>query len=264
VAEPRLIDAYLTELAYSVAKLPDAEDIIAESADHLLISVDRLVHGGMERPAAEAEALARYGSAAVVARVFMEEAKRGSAVSTSLTRRSGVAAMAAVALLAVGQTGNHLTTDGFVHAASLVLMTAGFLALAVGLWGIRRRHGGLGVVGRVAFWGFVAAPFIAAPFVYFGPFVWAAELLLIMSLLGLGMIRARVLPVPAVALFTLSPIFMLAVIGVCIAAGLDAGPGFLALLAPVGAGYAWLGWAMWREPALDLHRETRGASPVTA
>ena len=264
MAEPRLIDAYLAELAYSVATLPDAEDVIAESADHLRISVDRLVHGGMERSAAEAEALARYGSAALVARVFMEEATRGSAVSTSLTRRSGVAAIAAVVLLAVGQTGNHLTTDGLVHASFLGLMTAGFLAFPLGLWGIRQRHGGLGMVGRVAFWGFVAAPFIAAPFVYFGPLVWAAEMLLITSLLGLGMTRARILPVPAVALFTLSPIFMLVVIGVSFAAGFDAGPWFLALLGVVGAGYMWIGWAMWQEPALDLRRETRDAGPLTA
>jgi hypothetical protein len=143
-------------------------------------------------------------------------------------------------------------------------MTAGFVAFAVGLWGIRRRHGGLGMIGRVGFWGFVAAPFIAAPFLYFAPLVLAAQLLLIMSLLGLGMIHARILPVPAVVLFTLSPVFMLVVIGASIAAGIDAGPWFLALLGPVGAGYVWLGWAMWHEPALDRHRENRGVGRLAA
>ena len=264
MAQPRLIDAYLTELGYSVAKLPDADDIVAESADHLLASVAALIRDGMVRTDAEAEALARYGSAALVSRVFVEEAKRGSAVSTSLTRRAGIAAIAAVVLIAVGQTGNELTTDGVVHASFLVMMTTGFLAFAVALWGLRRRHGGLGTLGRFAFWWFVAAPFLAAPAVYFAPLVLAAELLLIVSVLGLGMIRARVLPVPAVALFALSPLFMLVVIGGFIAAGVDAGPWFLSLLGPVAVGFAWLGWTMWHEPALDLHREHRAVGQFSA
>lgn len=264
MAEPRLIDAYLVELGYSVAKLSDADDIVAESVDHLLTSVDRLVRSGMAETAAEAEALARYGSAPLVARVFVEEAKRGSAVSTSLTRRAGFAAIASVILIAAGQIGNELTAVGVVHVSFLVMMAAGFAAFAMGLWGIRRRHGGLGTLGRVAFWWFVASPVVAAPFLYFAALVLAAELLLIMSLLGLGMIRARVLPVPAVALFTLSPIFLLVAIGVSLAAGIDAGPWFLALLGPVAAGYVWLGWAMWHEPALDLHGENHRSSPLAA
>lgn len=262
--ESRLIDAYLGELRHSVAKLPGADDIVAESADHLLTSVECLVRGGLDRSDAETEALARYGSAALVARVFAEEAKRGSAVSTSLTRRSGIAAMAAVVLVGAGQTGNVLTVDGPGHVSFLVMLAGGFLAFAVGLWGVRRRHGGLGTIGRVAFWWFVAAPFVAAPAVYFAPLVLVAELLLIMCLLGVGMIRARVLPIPAVVLFTLSPLFMLAVIGGFIAAGIDAGPWFLTLLGPVGVGYAWLGWAMSREPALDVRDEPGVAGPLAA
>jgi len=262
VAQSRVIEAYLTELRYSVAKLADADDIVDEAADHLYTAVQRLTEEGIPMADAEAQVLGRFGSAALVARVFAEEAKRGAAVSTSLTRRAGVAAMASVGLVAVGQAGNDLTSRGVIHGAFLVFMAAGFAAFATGLWGIRRRHGGLGAVGRVAFWWFLAAPFIAAPFLYASPLVLAIEWLLIMSLLGVGMLRARVLPPPAVMLFTMSPLFALGVVTVMLLAGLDAGPWFLSLLAPVALGYGWLGWAMSREPALDV-RSASSRGPLT-
>ena len=136
VAESRLIDAYLQELAYSVAALPDADDIIAGVSGPPPTSLDppdARLRSGMSRADAEAETLARYGSAALVARVFAEEAKRGAAVSTSLTRRAGAAAIAAVALIALGQTGNQLTTVGVIHASFLAMMTAGFLSFSFAL-----------------------------------------------------------------------------------------------------------------------------------
>ena len=101
----------------------------------------------------------------------------------------------------------------------------GFAAFAVGLSGIRRRHGGLGTLGRVAFWWFVASPFLSARFLYGAPFALAVEWLLIMSLLGVGMIRARVLPVPAVAMFTMSPLVAIAVAFAMSVLHLDAGDG---------------------------------------
>ena len=261
MAESRVIDAYLTELRYSLDKLDDADDIVDEAADHLYLALDRLVSHGVAVADAEAQALARFGSASLIAKVFAEEAKRGGAVSTTLTKRAGVAAMATVPLLAVGQAGNVLTSRGAVHAGFLVMMAAGFAALAVGLWGIRRRHGGLGKLGRVAFWWFVISPALAAPGMYAAPMILAVEWLLIMSLLGVGMIRARVLPTPAVVLFTMSPLVAIAVVVAMSAAGLDAGPWFLTLLAPVAAGYLWLGWAMSREPALDT-RPGEHAGPM--
>jgi hypothetical protein len=42
VAGDGLIAAHLAELRYSVARLPDADDIVAEAADHLLEAVERL------------------------------------------------------------------------------------------------------------------------------------------------------------------------------------------------------------------------------
>lgn len=109
-----MIDAYLTELWYSVDHLAEADDIAAEAADHLYTAVQRLMDEGAAAAAADAEAqvLGRFGSAALVARVFAEEGERGGAVSTSTTRHAGVAAIASVALLVVGQSGNVLTSRG--------------------------------------------------------------------------------------------------------------------------------------------------------
>jgi hypothetical protein len=254
MAEPGMIGAYLTELRYSVDELADADDIVDEAADHLCTAVERLVASGMARTDAEAQVLARFGSAPLVANVFSEEAKRGGAVSTTLTKRAGIAAMATVPLIAVGQAGNVLVPAdrGPVHGVFLVLMTAGFAALAVGLWGLRRRHGGLGKLGRVAFWWFILAPVLSIPALYAAPIALAIQWLLIMSILGVGMLRAHVLPSAAVVMFTMSPVFAIGVVSVMLLIGLDAGPWFLALFTPVAIGFVWLGWAMSREPALDV------------
>ena len=264
MAEPGVIEAYLKELRYSVAALDDCDDIVDEASDHLHTALERLTAAGIVGSEAEAQVLGRFGSASLVAKVFAEEAKRGGAVSTTLTRRAGGAAIASVPLLAVGQAGNVLIPRGPVHAAFLVLMSAAFAAFASAMWGIRRRHGGLGNLGRAAFWWFVLSPVVAAPAMYAAPLVLAAEWLLIMSMLGIGMIRARVLPTPAVVLFTMSPLVAIGVILGMTAAGLDAGPWFLTLLAPVAAGFVWIGWAMSREPALDLPARNERGPVATA
>lgn len=258
MAESGVIPAYLTELRYSVAKLDDADDIVDEVADHLHSSVDRFVAGGMPVADAERRALAQFGSPALVAKVFAEEAKRGAAVSTTLTRRAGVAAVASVALLAVGEAANEIIARGALHGVAVAAILAGFVAFAVGLWGLRRRHGGLGGIGRLAFWWFVVSPVLALPAGYGAGAALAAEWLLIMSLLGVGMVRARVLPVPAVALFAVSPVAGVAVVvGLSTFSGIDLGNWSYAFAAPAGVGFAWLGWAMSREPALDLPASDR-------
>jgi hypothetical protein len=263
VAEPGVIDAYLAELRYSVAKLPDADDIVDEAADHLATAVGLLLAAGVPKAEAEAQALGRFGSAQLVSKVFAEEAKRGAAVSTSLTRRAGLAAMVSVPLIVIGQAGNDPAGRGAVHGLFLGLLTAGIAALVVGLWGLRRRHGGLGTIGRVAFWWFVASPFLAAPFAYGAAFALGVQWLAIMVLLGVGMIRARVLPIPAVVLFALSPLVAI-VISLATPALVDSGRWWPVLLSPALVGFVWLGWAMWREPALDVRAERQGVGPVAA
>src|SRR5205823_2233641 len=78
MAESGLIAAYLAELRGSLGSLSDVDDIVAEAEDHLLETTDRLVGGGTSLQEAEAEALKRYGSARIVSRVFVNEARRGA------------------------------------------------------------------------------------------------------------------------------------------------------------------------------------------
>lgn len=263
MAEPRLIAAFLTEFRYSASRLADIDDVVAEVEDHLLASVETGIARGSSPAKAEAEALARFGSAPLVARVFIEEAKRGGAVSTRLTRRAGLAAMLAPLVAVIGAIGNEAVpaSEGSLHGVFVVLLVAAFGVFAFAMWGVRQRHGGLGVWGRAAFWLFVASPVIVLPFGWGAGAAFAVVQLAVVALLGIGMIRARILPVPAVGLFTLAPALTIVMAAALTAAGVDA-----ALYAPVGlaasaVGLAWVGWAMRREPALDVHGRS-GSGPL--
>jgi len=182
-------------------------------------------------------------------------------VSTTMTRRAGVAAMLVPLLVAVGEAGNQTISRGALHGVALGLLVAGFAAFAFALWGLRRRHGGLGRWGRGALWLFVASPFIAAPFGWGAGVAFLCVHLVVLSLVGVGMLHARVLPSVAVGLFTLTPVVtLLAAAGISAGAG-DTGP----LLLPAGIvassiGLAWLGLVLWREPALDM-RPAAGTGP---
>ena len=194
MAESGLIAAYLTELRYSVARLADVDDIVVEVENHLHASVDAAVARGASHVEAEAQALARFGSAPLVARVFNEEAGRGGAVSTHITRQAGFAAMLVPLLVVIGQSGNLAIDGGALHGVAVVLLGAAFAAFAFAVWGMRKRHGGLGRWGRAAFWLFIASPFIAAPFSWGAGAAFLAVQLVVVTLLGIGMIRARILP----------------------------------------------------------------------
>ena len=133
-----LIDAYLSELRYSAAKLRDIDDVLLEIEDHLVTSVDAAMARGVSRDEAESHALARFGSPQLVARVFVEEANRGGAVSTTVTRRAGVAAMIAPVLGVVGEIGNETIDRGPLHGVAVALIVAGFAMFVVALWGLWR------------------------------------------------------------------------------------------------------------------------------
>jgi hypothetical protein len=265
VAEPRLIAAYLNELRYSVERLPDRDDIVSEAEDHLLSSVEAAVASGASPADAEAEALARFGSATLVARVFAEEAKRGGAVSKRLTRRAGLAAMVAPPLMAAGAFtaglggGSKQPYSGMGVAMTLAAI-AGFVYALVGL---RARHGGLGPLGRIAFWLAILAIPIAMPFGYTGIIVLAVELGVVVALYGIAMLRAAILPRLPVALFAFTWPAWAPTAWLITAAGGDANLyAILPILVTLGS-FAWLGWAMWREPALDV-RTPSGAGPLAA
>jgi hypothetical protein len=264
VAESGLIAAYLAELRFSAARLPDVDDIVDEAEDHLMTALEAAVARGQARPDAEVEVLARFGSAALVARVFVEEAKRGGAVSTTLTRRAGLAAMLApptmVAGIVVADIGASEQPLSGIGVGLALAAVAGF---AYGLFGLRRRHGGLGALGRVAFWLAIVAFPVCLPFGYAGLVVLAVEVGVVVILYGVAMLRAGILPKVRVALFAFSWPAWAPLAWAITAAGDDANKYAIAPAAVTLAAFMALGLAMWREPALDAPSRTR-AGPLAA
>ncbi len=253
-----LIAAYLRELSYSVASLPDADDIVAEAEDHLLEAVEHLGRVGRSPAEAEAEAVARFGSAALVARVCITESKRGAAVPTIRTRQAGLAALLAPLFVVAGQWGNLTIDRGAGHGVAVALLVAAFPALAFGLWGLRARHGGLGHLGPAALVLALASPILALAAGWAAIYAFALLLSLAVVVFAVEMLRASVLPVVPLVLLAAGPFAALA--GAAVAAGVtvtggDAGNLPLVLIvSPLGltaSGFAWLGWHLWREPAVD-------------
>lgn len=259
MAKPGLIDSYLNELRFSLsASTADVDDVIAEVADHLQLSVDQLVHAGASQPDAEIQALARFGSPALVARVFAEEAKRGGAVSTRLTRRAGLAAMAAPPLMVGGSVGANAAAGeqpGVALSVVAILVAVGLFVFA--LVGLRVRHGGLGLLGRIAFWLALLAVPITLPFSWAGLVVLAVLLGVVVALYGIAMLQAAILPPLPVAAFAFTWPAWAPVAWLITEAGGDANAYAPIPVLVTLAALMWLGRAMWREPALDV-RPTGG------
>lgn len=261
MADDRLIPGYLRELRLSVGRLRDADDIVAEAEDHLWETVDRLAAEGRTPHEAEAEALARFGSAALVAKVCISESTRGAAVPTTKTRLAGFALLLAPFLVVLGQWGNLAIEEGGGHGTAVFLLSLAFPALVLGLWGLRARHGGLGRLGLAA----LVLALLAPPLSLFAGYaaIGLLALLLALSVLvfGVAMLRASVLPVPPLVLVIAGPLLMLVygviALGVTLAGG-DAGAAPVAVLvAPIAitaVGLAWLGWHLSQETAVDQAR----------
>jgi hypothetical protein len=250
VAGDDLITAYLRELRASVAHLRDADDLVAEAEDHLRETAARLCEGRTEAEA-EVEAVARFGSAAYVAKVSTIEAKRGAAVPTRSTRWAGLALFLAPVLLVGGTIGNFSTGKTWVHGLLVFISVLSVPALLYGLWGLRRRHGGLGRVGLIAFvLALAAVPvfFVASLYGVFAAFFILAVALLVFAV---EMVRAQVLPVVPLTLLGAGPVLGMATVAVL---AVVPGDGMLAAviaLVPVTVALMWLGWYQWREPAVD-------------
>lgn len=256
MADHGLIAAYLRELDYSVASLADGLDIVAEAADHLHEAADRLVASGRTRAEAEGEAIARFGSAALVARICAIESTRGAAVPTTRTRAAGLAALLTPVLLVVGQYVNVSVDRGFVHGIGVLLLTAAIPTFLFGLWGLRARHGGLGRLGKVALGAACVTPLLAFAG-YAGLFAAIALLGLAVVVLMVEMLRANVLPVVPLVLVAAGPVGMAALVVGVTAAGGDAGDVWAYPMGLTAAGYVMLGWYLWHEPAVDADRGRR-------
>lgn len=253
MADDGLIASYLRELDYSVARLADAADIVAEAEDHLCEVTERLMREGRTRADAEAEAVARFGSAALISRICVIEAKRGASVPTNRTRAAGLAALLTPVLLIVGQYVNVTVDRGAVHGIGVMLLTAAIPAFVFGLWGLRARHGGLGRLGKVAMMCAVVSPFLSFGG-WVGVFAAMGLLSLAVVVLVIEMLRANVLPVVPLVLVAAGPIGVLALVGGISATGGDAGDVWANPMILTTIGFVWLGWHLWREPAVDASR----------
>ena len=262
MADDGLIMAYLRELHFSVASLPDADAIVEESEDHLLEAAERLVGGGLSRREAEAEAVARFGSSELVARVCLSEAKRGVAVPTTRTRQAGLALVLAPVFVVLGQVGNVAVKKGWFHGFAVTLIGFAFPLLVFGLWGLRTRHGGLGRLGLAALILAAVSPILSLAAAYGAMLLLAFLLGVALVMFAIEMLRASVLPVVPLVLMAAGPIlFVVVFAGVAITRVYDG----LAVLLPLsvsGVGLVWLGWYLWREPAVDAPR--RGRSIASA
>jgi hypothetical protein len=244
-AEHRLIAAYLVELRHSLDGIhtDDADEIVAEVEDHLCEAADRY---------GELEALARFGTPNLVAATFHREARKGAAVPTTFTKRAGLVAALSPLVLALGAWANEFTNRGFAHGAAVLFEVFAFPAVVVGILGLRARHGGLGLLGRVGFWAFVAGPVFSIAMPWAGIVItgglWAGSF----ALLGTAMLRAGVLPRPPVILFGFSAVVSIVIATALTGAGNDVGEAWVVPLVLQFAGFAWLGWAMWREEVLVM------------
>jgi hypothetical protein len=259
VAGDDLITAYLRELRAGVAHLRDADDVVAEAEDHLRETAERLRDGRTDGEAA-AEAIARFGSASYVARVCTTEAKRGAAVPTQRTRWAGFSLFLAPVLLVGGTIGNWSTGRTWFHGLLVFISVLSVPALFFGLWGLRRRHGGLGRAGLAAFaLALVAVPtfFVAG---YYGVIVAFFFLAVTLLVFAVEMVRAQVLPVVPLTLLAAGPVFGMATVAVLAVVPGDGWLSVVVTLVPVTVALMWLGWFMWREPAVDR----RGVGPLVA
>jgi hypothetical protein len=249
-AEYRLVAAYLVELHHSLDGIhgDDAHEIVAEVADHLYEAADR--HG-------ELETLARFGTPNLVAATFHKEARKGAAVPTTFTKRAGLVAALSPLFLALGAWANEFTDRGFAHGAAVLFEVVAFPAVIVGILGLRSRHGGLGLLGRIGFWAFIAGPVFSIFMPWAGIAITGGLWALAFVLLGVAMLRAGVLPRTPVALFGFSAVAYALVAAAVSAAGADVGEGWVVPLVLQFAGFTWLGWAMWQEEVLA----TPGSGP---
>ena len=262
MASEGMIAAYLRELRFSVARLPDADDIVAEAHDHLLELVDHL-RGGRSQVEAETEALARFGSAELVARICIAESKRGAVVPTKKTRLAGLALATAPLALGIGQLGNVSTDkDNALHGIAVFVEVMAIPLLLFGLWGLRTRHGGLGRAGSAAF--VLALCSVPIGFGgYPGFFAGIAMLSCALLMFAVTLLRARVLPVLPIVMLGLGPLVgsILALAGwAFVPDGTLGGAAIFVTIGFIAVATACLGWALWREPAVDR----RSIGPVAA
>ena len=143
MAQYELIDSYLGTLRHKVRWRDDADDLIAEAADHLLTEMEKIDDKSVHT---QRSALQRFGDPDVLAEAFASTINGGIAVPTKFTKLAGVAGLITAAIwppLAIAWAlGVDAEWPYFLFVATLVC--AGIFAS-----GVYARHGGaLGAIGR--------------------------------------------------------------------------------------------------------------------
>jgi hypothetical protein len=119
----------------------------------------------------------------------------------------------------------------------------------IGIVGLSRRHGGLGLLGRLAVYALLAIVPLAVVMPWIAIVFISPLGTLAFALLGVAMLRAALMPRAPVILFGFSALVTIAAAGVVTALGGDAGFFWVVPLLLQFAGFAWMGWLMWREEA---------------
>ena len=250
MAESQLIPAYLNELRYSLRKMRDADDVVAEVEDHLREAAERLSGQGRSAREAEHEALARFGSAALVSRVFITESHKGAALATAITKRAGVAAFFSPLLIAAGGFASDGIDRGFIHDGGIAAIVVGAAAFFFGCWGVRARAGGLGRAWMTAVSLTVLSPLAALPFGREAAAVLLVAVCAAVAVLSAATYRTEIFPRAPVLLLGVGASGFAAALGGLALLRLDAsvyGP----LAAPIPMlGFMWCGALMWRERSI--------------
>lgn len=192
MAEPDLIEAYLSHLHRCLRFRHDADDVVAEAEDHVREAVERLCRSGADPIAAQRITLERFGDPVVVARALSVTAHGGIAMPTAFTRAAGTAALgsalawvlAAVALVVSNLGG--WTESLYILFAIPVVVAA--VTTVVALAGLLFRAGGRRDFGTIV--GLVLAG-AAAVMMLLTAWAWLVWTMLIAAAALIAVLKAR-------------------------------------------------------------------------
>lgn len=156
-----LIDDYLESLRPRIGWHRKRRDVNCELRDHLYSTAEALEQQAVGHREAQRQALDRFGDSGAVAAAFASTGSRGLALPTRDTRTAGRAAVfgaGAWLTVAAGMSGATVLeeTSGQWEGAPQALFVIATIALIASgattvhaLFGLDRRHGGLGLMGQV-------------------------------------------------------------------------------------------------------------------
>jgi hypothetical protein len=191
MAEPDLIESYLTHLHRSLRLRRDADEVVAEAEDHVREAVERLCRSGADPITAQRITLDRFGDPMVVARALSTTAHGGIAMPTPFTRAAGTAALASAlawVLAAAGLSLGGLQGMGEnLYLTFLIPVVIAAATTAVAVAGLLSRAGGRRDFGTIV--GLVLAFSAAAMMVL--AWAWLVWTMLIAAAALIAVLKAR-------------------------------------------------------------------------